>query len=398
LTPSAVRPLFLTESFHPTLGGGEGHIRELASSLAASGFEPSVLTRRASGDWPAAELLDGIQVIRVGPAGPGRAGKYRMLPAVVGALGEELPRHHLLVVRGTRVLGLPGLWAGHRAHRPVVLQPEVNGEFSGAIHTWGTLFEKTATSRLYQAAFGVVRWALRRADACVAMSQRIQQEMRDAGVPEARIHLIPHGVDLERFRPAQPGEASQLRRSLGLPEGAILLLWTGRILKGKGLEDLLEAFSRIAGAELVLVGSGEGQALSNEAALRSRAAQPDLAGRVRFVGRVQRVEDYLRAADLFVFPSHFEALGLSLIEAAACGLPAVGARTGGIVDVIDEGRSGLLVPPGDPEALGAALRRLVGDPAERKRLGGVARGVAEERFDRDASLGRYRELFSGLTR
>jgi glycosyltransferase involved in cell wall biosynthesis len=399
LTTSPVRPLFLSESFHPVLGGGEGHIRELGARLAASGFVPSVLTRRGSAEWPASEQLDGIRVVRVGPPGPGRAGKYRMVPAVVRALRDELPAHDLLVVRGTRVLGIPGLWGARSAHKPVVLQPEVNGEFSGAIHTWGTPLQGGALERVFQVAFGLVRRRFRRADACVAMSRAIRDEMHAAGVPEARVHLIPHGVDLQRFRPSALEEKAELRRRLGLPEGVPLVAWTGRLLRGKGLEDLLEAFAAtLRPAELVLVGSGEGQALSVESSLRERAGRGDLEGRVRFVGRVDRVEDYLRAVDAFVFPSHFEALGLSLIEAAACGLPAIGTRTGGIPDVIDEGSSGLLVPPSQPRELCDALRRVLDDPGERRRLGAGARRVAQQRFDREASLGRYRELFEGLTR
>jgi glycosyltransferase involved in cell wall biosynthesis len=80
-------------------------------------------------------------------------------------------------------------------------------------------------------------------------------------------------------------------------------------------------------AHLLLVGSGAGQALSVEAELRERVERQALGARVLFVGRVDAVEDYLRASDVFAFPSVFEALGISLIEAAACGLPGVGSRT-----------------------------------------------------------------------
>jgi glycosyltransferase involved in cell wall biosynthesis len=119
---------------------------------------------------------------------------------------------------------------------------------------------------------------------------------------------------------------------------------------------------------------------------------------VLFAGRREDVADHLRAGDLFAFPSAFEALGLSLVEAAACGLPAIGARTGGIVDVIEDGRSGRLVEPGDAGGLGRVLAELAGDAGLRERLGREARRVAERDFDRDVSLQRYRALFSGLSR
>jgi len=144
------------------------------------------------------------------------------------------------------------------------------------------------------------------------------------------------------------------------------------------------------------VGSGAGQALSIEEALRARVAQAGLASRVTFAGRVDAVEDWLGASDLFAFPSEFEALGLSLIEAAACGLACVGSRTGGIVDVIEDGRSGLLVPPGHLDALADALRSLLADPARRAALGAAGRAIVEARFDAELSFDRYRALFSDL--
>jgi glycosyltransferase involved in cell wall biosynthesis len=148
----------------------------------------------------------------------------------------------------------------------------------------------------------------------------------------------------------------------------------------------------------VIVGSGDGQSLSIEPALRERAARVDLLGRVSFTGRVDAVEYHLRACDLLAFPSTFEALGLSLIEAAACGLPAVASRTGGIVDVVEDGASGLLVAPGSVAELRGALAALLDDPERRRAWGRHAREIAERRFDLEASVGRYRALFAGLGR
>ena len=144
---------------------------------------------------------------------------------------------------------------------------------------------------------------------------------------------------------------------------------------------------------LVLLGSGEGQALDATDDLRRRVAERGLERRVVFAGRSDRVADYLRACELFVFPSLFEALGIALVEAAACGLPAVASRTGGIVDVVDDGRSGLLVPPGDAFALAAALAALAGDAARRAAMGAAARAVALARFDERDVLEGYRALF-----
>ncbi len=203
-------------------------------------------------------------------------------------------------------------------------------------------------------------------------------------------------MDPERFRPATAEEKLALRRERGLAEG-VLAVYSGRLLRGKGLETLLDAFAaiadRAAGLGLVLVGSGEGQALSIEDELRRFVAARGLGTRVAFAGRTDRVEDYLRAADVFVFPSVFEALGIALVEAAACALPAVASRTGGIVDVVEDGVSGRLVAPGDAAALSEALLDLSGDPALRSRMGREARAIALARFDERDGIERYRALF-----
>jgi glycosyltransferase involved in cell wall biosynthesis len=400
LTASGPRILFVTESFWPVLGGGETHIRDLAGRLAALGFGAHVLTRRTDAGWPARENAGGVAISRVGPSGPGRAKKYLLALRILPALCRLALRCDVLVVRGTRVLGLPGLLAGSWANRPVVLQPEVNGELSGEVYTWGTALHRSLPRRMVGALVRARNLFFRDAAAGVAMSRLIAAELAQASFPPQRIAHIPHGVDTQRFRPRPPQEKAALRDALGLREDALVVVYTGRLLRGKGLETLVDAFGRVAGrdarAHLVLVGSGAGQALSNEDELRERVARLGLEGRVRFTGRVDSVEDFLGASDVFAFPSEFEALGLSLIEAAACGLPCVGTRTGGIVDVIEDGRTGLLVPPADADALAEALEALLADPGRRAALGAGGRARVKERFDVEVSVDRYRALFHEL--
>ena len=397
-----IRVLFLTESFHPVLGGGEGHIRALGRDLVRLGAAVTVVTRRGERDWPAEDALEGMRIVRVEPPGPGRAGKYRMVPYAMAALHRLRPTYDVVIVRGTRVLGLPGVLAARAAGKRVILQPEVNGEMSGEVYTWGQPFAGTPLDRAIRAGTGARNLLLRDADAFVAMSRRIREEMLGARVPVERIALIPHGVDTVRFHPASSDERSAARARLGLPADACVIAFTGRLLRGKGLEELLAAFAKLAGdvpsAHLLIVGSGAGQALSVEEDLRATVLREGLATRVTFTGRLDDVSEALRAADVFAFPSVYEALGLSLIEAAATGLPAVGARTGGIVDVIEDGASGWLVSPGDAFELAARLRALVADPAARARLGGRAREIAVDRFDEARALLRYRALLGEVAR
>jgi glycosyltransferase involved in cell wall biosynthesis len=275
------------------------------------------------------------------------------------------------------------------------MQPEINGELSGEAFTWGKSWAAGGSGRLVRAAVALRNRLLRDADAFVAMSRLIRDEMQAASVPAERVRLLPHGVDTARFHPATRGERASLRARLGLP-GGLLCVYCGRLLRGKGLEALVDAFAAPTvppQAMLLLVGSGEGQALDATADLKRRVAERGLDTRVVFAGRSDRVEDYLRASDVFVFPSLFEALGIALVEAAACGLPAIASRTGGIVDVVEDGRSGLLVPPGDAAAIAMALASIAGDEARRTAMGAAARAVALARFDERDALEGYRSLF-----
>ena len=394
------RVLFVAESFYPVCGGGERHIQDLSAALVSSGLAATVLTRRSERAWPSTETLNGVRVLRVGPSGPGRIGKYAMLPSVLAALWRERTTFDVAIVCGTRVLGLPvALWL-KALGKPVALQAEMTGELTGEIYVWGTPLHRPLFLWALSTFMAARNVFFRRAAAFVAISRLIESEALDAGLARERVHYIPHAADTGRFRPAVPGEARVLRARVGLPLDGVLAVFTGRLLKGKGLEILIEAFARLAtehpNAHLVIVGSGAGQVLSVEDALRADVAERGLASRVTFTGRVDNVEDYLRASDVFAFPSLYEGLPHSPIEAAAAGLPAVASRTGGIPDIVVHGQTGLLVEPGDVDGVTAALRTLFGDAELHERFGRRARELALERFSLVAVSERYRQLFERL--
>jgi glycosyltransferase involved in cell wall biosynthesis len=382
------------------LGGGERHVRALASALAATGTPCTVLTRRGSRDWPAEETLDGVRVLRVAPSGPARARKYALAATATLRLLRERRAFDLCVVRGTRVLGLPGLLAARLAGRALVLQPEISGEMSGDVYTWGTRLHRPAVRRAVRAVVALRNRLLRDADACVTISRATQAEFLAAGMPPLRVTAIPHGVDTRRLRPAHAGERRALRARLGIEADALVSVFTGRLLRAKGLDVLVPAFARLRSeapaARLLIVGSGDGQALSVEAETRAQVERAGLGAAVSFTGRVDDVADWLRAADIFAFPSEFEAMPLSVLEAAACGLAVASTRVGGIPDAIEPGVEGLLCAPRDVDAFAAQWRRLADDAALRARLGAAARARVEREFDFDATVERYRALFHEL--
>jgi glycosyltransferase involved in cell wall biosynthesis len=138
--------------------------------------------------------------------------------------------------------------------------------------------------------------------------------------------------------------------------------------------------------------------ISIEATLRREAEAGALRGRVTFAGRVDNVAGYLQASDIFAFPTLDEALGMSAAEAQACGLPAVASRTGGVPDIVEDGVTGILTPPGEPSPLADALRGLISDPKRRTKLAAAARTRMKERFAYDTMVTRYADLFRSLAR
>jgi glycosyltransferase involved in cell wall biosynthesis len=186
-----------------------------------------------------------------------------------------------------------------------------------------------------------------------------------------------------------------LRARLNLPAGPVIV-YTGRLVSYKGLPMLLETWRQLAGERsegtLVLVGEGSGDMHDCESALREFVRQHGLEPRVRFTGAAANVDDWLRAADLFVFPTENEAFGLSLVEAMACGLPAVTTAVGGIKDYVTHGRNAWVIAPGDGAALAAAVRALLDAPDHAAQLGRTARETVLERFGEAALAAAYERL------
>ena len=216
----------------------------------------------------------------------------------------------------------------------------------------------------------------------------------EVGARRDRVRTLFNGIDLSRARRAETEGRVAIRARLGLPAEARIALYVGALSEEKGVADLLAVQEALLAADpgSMLVWVGDGPLRADVA----RTAGP----RVRVLGRRGDVPDLLCAADVLLVPSRwFEAFSLVLAEAAACGVPAVATRIGGIPEVVLDGETGLLVPPGDRPALQAAITRLLSDADLRARLGAAARRRAQSAFCLDrmvtATLGEYRALLAG---
>lgn len=219
-----------------------------------------------------------------------------------------------------------------------------------------------------------VRWMLRlgeriaagRSDRIVVNSARLRDEYLGLGIGRrGQYRVIPSGVDLDRFADAEP--AADVAELPGP-----VVVYAGRLVSGKGLEELLAAAERLReeGIEFTLVIMGEGP-LRTELVSEGRRRRIDRT--VRFLGFREDVPRVLAASDLFVLPSHREGTPRVISEAMAAGLPVVATRVGGIGDQVRDGVEGRLVLPGDVRVLTRRLAELLRDPDLRRRMGKAAR-------------------------
>ena len=197
-----------------------------------------------------------------------------------------------------------------------------------------------------------------RVDRVLAVSGGIRDVLIQAGIPGSRICVVHSAIDLGRFRTLRSRD--EVRRELGLPSGAFVIGTVGHLALHKGHRVLVEAAARAASGarcRYLVVGTGE-----CEASLREAVRRQGLQDSFRFVGFLERVEEILPAFDLFAFPSlSGEGSPAALKEAMACGIPVVASRISGIEEVARDGVEALLVPPGNADALAAAVDRFASD-------------------------------------
>lgn len=394
----------------PYLGGAEIQALRLAAALVRRGHEVDLVSLRLDRSQPLLERIDGVVVRRcpvlrwTSPAGRPRLSSISSAPAVLRCILSLRPRpevvHLHLLSRATLAAA-----AAARTRGLGVLAKLGN---SGPRFDFVQVRETHGEGILINALFR--RWV----DVFVAPSRAVEGDLRAAGIPAARIQVIPNGVEID----SGPGAAVEGReardRTRGRGEGAVAtLVYCGSFTPKKNLTILMDALARLRAAgdppvRLVLVGDGPERASLQE---RARGLP------VTFPGAVTDVRPFLAAADAFVLPSHTEGLSNALLEAMAAGLPCVATAVGGNVELVAgavpgeasgetrpalaEGDArktphGYLVRPGDAAGLARAIKELLADPGEAEAAGRRARELVTRFYSIDAVAGRYEELYARL--
>lgn len=382
-----MRVLFLTHAYPRSPGDTPGaFLHLLARALHSTGVEVHVLAPHAAG-LAMQETMDGIQVHRFRYA----ADEAETL-AYTGRMVEEVRASLQGKVTLARLMA-----AGTRASRHLARSLQVDVLHA---HWWfpnGVI--AAATSRLtslplvttlhgsdVRLARGVApmraafRAVARRSAAVTAVSHFLARSAKEMAT-DASVSVLPMPVDVERFRLTTDGA----------PRSRDSLLFVGRLSRQKGTALALQALAQLPPHVLLdVVGDGP-----ERDSLQRQAASLGIASRVRWHGALPASElpERYREAAAVVIPSHEEGLGLVAVEAVLCGAPVVAFASGGLVDALDDGRSGTLVPPGDVPALAAALASILESPHAARARAVEGRANALARHDPAIAAKRYRELY-----
>ncbi len=333
------------------VGGTETALVKLASGMDRSRFEPFVVTLQERG--PLAERLRDIEIVELGCR---RKACLRTYLALRRVLRERRPDivHSFLFTENLfcRWIGVGAVISGIR----------------------GSLEEGKETERSWRLALEWLTFG--RARAVVSNTDYYRRLYAQLGLDAGRIVVIPNGVD-----PVE-ADGEGVRRELGVGPDELLIACVGRLVETKGHEDVLRAGE---GFRMVFVGDGP---------LRAR-----LEGRGAVLAGLQRdASGFVAAADIVTLASRVpEGMPNVLLEAMAAGRPVVATRTGGIPEVVADGETGILVPPGDPGALRRAFERLAADRELRERMGRAGRERAAREFSVERMVNSFQTLYLNLT-
>ena len=346
-------------------------------------------------------LLNGASVWRLPPSGKGHLKKWGLVFSVPLKLWQLRHSYDTILVSGYRVMGIPSIIVGKLLGKPCILKADCIGEFSGEFFNPGLRKFKLNHKSFPVNVFLTLRnWLLRKSSAFVAISSVIADELQENDVPATRVFKIPNSVDVNRFSPVSEREKLKFRDALGIPQDMKAGVYTGRLVTTKGLPMLLRSWKTIAeqhpDALLILVGAG-GVGLQNcESLLKEYVRSNALERQVMFTGSVQNVDEYLKAADFFVFPTEREAFGISIIEAMACKLPLITTATGGVSDIVSDSVNAIVIPVNDENALTLAIKNVLRNDKAVQTLAENGRKSAIEHYTEERVLLGYQAIIDEL--
>jgi glycosyltransferase involved in cell wall biosynthesis len=354
------------------MGGADRQILYLAHALRARQYDVRLISMTPLEEMGRRAVTEGLPITSL-EMQRGRA-EWRAFQRLVEVLQAWRPDVLTSFMYHANLLGrLAGRWTRH----PLIVT-SIRSERNG--------------SALRDRFMQLTNWM---DDCCTTNSQEVADSLRQRGLLSNKVRVIPNGVDIAALT-APAGERLRTRTALGLSPTDFLWLAVGRLTPQKDYPTLLQAFGGVADPSARLWIAGRGPLLEG---LQQQAGGLAISPVVKFLGVRDDVAALLAAADGFVLPSAWEGMPNVVMEALAAGVPVVATRVGGVAELVEADRSGFLVPARDPEALAAAMRKLMALPAEQRReMGARGRDHIAAHYSLEAMAERwialYRELLS----
>jgi glycosyltransferase involved in cell wall biosynthesis len=401
------RVYYVTEGFYPpAIGGAQKHAYYLAERLISKGLELSVITRQPVPKGADFERVGEIAIRRVPPGGQFKGKAWKAIGPlllfvirIVHLLWKDRHRYDIVVTSGLKVLPIPAVLVSRLAGKKCIVKVESSMELREDIST-ESLRRMSWLKRvvLLKVVRKIRALLIRRVDCFIAISSEIREGLIRLGVDAKKIQSIPNGINTARFSPVPQEKKERLRQQLSLPAEKVICVYAGRLSAAKGLALLVRIWRKLALKHqdlfLVLVGSGRGSFDDCESELKAYIHQHRLEPSVAITGEVENVEEYLQAADVFVFPTEYEGLSLALVEALSCGLPTVATKVGAADELICPPENGLVVDPKDQNGMEAAIEWLLLQHREVLTLmGEKARKRVVSEYSIDAVANQYLKLF-----
>lgn len=354
---------------HLDAGGAQSLLVDLVEGLDRARFEPLVCVLRASSLHVPRLRQRGVPVFELG-TGRFDPRKFFRLRALMRRERPDIVHTHL---SAARVLG--GLAVACLGGSKLICHDH-SGEES---------LRKNAAFALWML-YPLERFLMRWTHALIAVSGDTARFARGVkGLPENKIRVVYNGIATRRFETGDAETGVRWRRAYGIAEDAYVIGALGRLSHQKGIRHLVEAAPRILaaapGARFVVAGQGP-----LRGSLEAQARRLGVAEAFCFSGHHGEVEPIYRALDLFVLPSEYEPFGLVVLEALACGRPVIAAAVGGVPEIMENGRDGVLVPPGNPARLAEAVLWLMNAPELAAHLAEKGRARVQEHFDLKTTL------------
>jgi glycosyltransferase involved in cell wall biosynthesis len=380
-------------------GGQNIYVRELGMALAKQGCQVDMFTRREHPDQEEiVEHFPGCRTIRL-TAGPAkfihRNELFDYLPAFVDSWLEfqgRSDRQYSLIHSNYWLSGWVGLQLKFRLGLPQV----------HTYHSIGAVkYREVENPPKIASIRHAVEWAcLEQSNCVISTSPEEVADLRKHISNQGRIKIVPCGINAEHF-----GSVSQKqgRKNLDVTPETPMILYVGRFDERKGIETLVKACDRIPKPfQLYLVGGSRKEGLDSQEQQRIRTLvkQLKLEDVTTFTGQVAQAElpNYYAAADVCVVPSYYEPFGLVAIEAMAAGTPVIASAVGGLRHTVVSGKTGLLVPPRNPESLAQAITEILSYPANKRALiGQAAQKWVQSKFSCGAVASQIQELYQSLT-